>query len=591
MILNIAVALLVLLIAYMWTAQGLFSAMLHFVCTVAAGAIAFAAWEPLTYGLLLGVHKDYAWTVGLVGPFVLALLALRVTSDKLVPSEPKLPGSLDFVGGGVFGAGSGIIAAGIMVIGVGFMPLGAEMFGHRGVEYDASGNLVRSSSLWVPADELTAAFYEHLSTGAFAVGGTALARRMPEVEAQAALVRLAYDNRAKTAIAPDDFEITGSYTVAAGSLDELTADGFAVTPQGEPQPQDVKALSGEPLPENSVIRGYRVKFNSGAAESSGQTVIGAGQARLVCRLPEGGSAGYQAVAVIAQADGSSLAASRFRFDTADVFIGSSRAANPVMAFEFVVPADAEPTDLLIKQARTPVSEIPAGPEYTVEERDDAVYALELIEREEEGPDTGRPDPAASAPTAAAQGPIDGTDRQMVGASGVRVTPDLRGLTLSRQQRGSLRVNDDNLITGGTHTFATDDITNVNVPTQLRVEGFDAPPSVRVVQVNVSLGSRASVFGRALDAAERVLPPILTDTLGQPYEAVGYVFAAGDRTEIRYEPADPLRAMSELPSLSRSRPNDKLTLLFQVNDGVDIKSFSLGGQVEILTFSPPVSVGR
>jgi len=593
MILNITVALLVLLIAYMWTAQGIFSALLHFVCTVAAGAIAFAVWEPLTYGLLLGVHKDYAWTVGLVGPFIVALVALRVTMDKLVPSEPKAPGALDFVGGGIFGAGSGIISAGILVIGVGFMPVGAELFGHRAVDYDASGNLVKSSSLWVPADELTASFYEHLSTGSFSAGGSALARRMPNVAAQSSLVRATYDDRAKTVIAPGDFEVTGSYTVTADTLEALTSDGFNVTPEGEPQPQEVKSIDGDPLPADSEIRGYRVKFNSGAAESSGAIILGAGQARLVCRMPDGSSEGFQATAVIAQAGGSSLAASRFRFDTSDVFIGSAgRAADPVMAIEFVVPADAEPTDLLIKQARTPVSEIPGGPEYTVSERDDAVYSLELIERSEEGPTTARPDPSVSARSVVNDGPIDGSDRSAGAQAGVEISPDLlRGIRISRQERGGLRVNEDNMITGGSHTFATEDVTSQNIPEPLKVTEFATPPLVRLVQVDVSLGSRASVFGRALDAAERLLAPTLTDTLGQPYQAIGYIFSAGDRTEISYEPDQPIRSMTDLPSLSRSRPNDRLTLLFQVNEGVELKSFTLGQQVEIIEFSPPLPIGR
>ena len=50
---NIAVILMVGLIAYWWGNQGLLSAILHLVCVVIAGAVAFAVWEPITVSFLL----------------------------------------------------------------------------------------------------------------------------------------------------------------------------------------------------------------------------------------------------------------------------------------------------------------------------------------------------------------------------------------------------------------------------------------------------------------------------------------------------------------------------------------------------------
>ena len=40
------------LIAYWWANQGLFSATIHFVCVLCAGALAFATWEPIV-GILM----------------------------------------------------------------------------------------------------------------------------------------------------------------------------------------------------------------------------------------------------------------------------------------------------------------------------------------------------------------------------------------------------------------------------------------------------------------------------------------------------------------------------------------------------------
>ncbi|MFG0274722.1 MAG: hypothetical protein ACF8QF_06665, partial [Phycisphaerales bacterium] len=87
MLMNIGVILFVLFIAYLWTQQGLFSAFLHFVCTLIAGAIALAVWEPLVYGVFLGMRQDLAWSLGLIVPFLVSLVVLRLASDKLIPNN------------------------------------------------------------------------------------------------------------------------------------------------------------------------------------------------------------------------------------------------------------------------------------------------------------------------------------------------------------------------------------------------------------------------------------------------------------------------------------------------------------------------
>ena len=92
-ILNITVIAMVLLIAYWWATQGAFSAIIHLLCVIVAGALALAFWEPLTMGLLLrGTDFDvYAWGVSLVGIFVVALLGLRLLTNKLLPANVNLP--------------------------------------------------------------------------------------------------------------------------------------------------------------------------------------------------------------------------------------------------------------------------------------------------------------------------------------------------------------------------------------------------------------------------------------------------------------------------------------------------------------------
>src|SRR5436190_8436030 len=92
-IFNIVIILLVLLIAYWWANQGLFSAILHLVCVVIAGAITLSVWEPLTVGLLLRGNgfDDYAWGVSFIGIFAISLLILRVIMDKTIGANVTIP--------------------------------------------------------------------------------------------------------------------------------------------------------------------------------------------------------------------------------------------------------------------------------------------------------------------------------------------------------------------------------------------------------------------------------------------------------------------------------------------------------------------
>lgn len=92
MIFSAFAILVVLLSGYVWMLRGFFSALLHLVCTVAAGAIAFGFWEVLA-NLLLdqgGALENSAWGIGLALPFALSLIPIRIVFDKLIPANVKL---------------------------------------------------------------------------------------------------------------------------------------------------------------------------------------------------------------------------------------------------------------------------------------------------------------------------------------------------------------------------------------------------------------------------------------------------------------------------------------------------------------------
>src|SRR5262245_27638306 len=124
-------------VGYIWLTRGFFSSLIHLICTIIAGAIAFAAWEPVSYWLLEasptgGIMQflgGIAWGVGIIVPFSVSLILLRLIVDKLLPANVVLQQKLDYIGGGVCGVLSGTITAGVLVIGLSFFRLDADVLG------------------------------------------------------------------------------------------------------------------------------------------------------------------------------------------------------------------------------------------------------------------------------------------------------------------------------------------------------------------------------------------------------------------------------------------------------------------------------
>ncbi len=135
-------------LGYIWLTRGFFSSLLHLTCTIIAGAIAFAAWEPLSYWLLqsspssgfMSFTAGICWGVGLIVPFAVSLALLRLAVDKMLPANVVLEQKLDFAGGAVCGLGSGAITAGLLCIALGFFRLGADT-PCQPITYGQNGNL------------------------------------------------------------------------------------------------------------------------------------------------------------------------------------------------------------------------------------------------------------------------------------------------------------------------------------------------------------------------------------------------------------------------------------------------------------------
>ena len=189
MVLSIIVVLVIALIAYWWSNQGFFSALLHFLCVLVAGAVAFSLWEWVTVAFFLGGKRfdEYAWGVTLVSIFVIVLFILRWLSDKFAPNEVRLPGPLNYGLGAVFGLAAGTLSVGVVLTGWGFVQASSDVFGYVGFQRSqAEGGAPTQTqpnhppTLVLQATEWT---YRRLSAGAFSpiAGDVTFASAMPGV--------------------------------------------------------------------------------------------------------------------------------------------------------------------------------------------------------------------------------------------------------------------------------------------------------------------------------------------------------------------------------------------------------------------------
>ncbi len=580
MILNLIVALACVFIAILWSGKGkgygMFSAFLALVCTVAAGGIAFAAWEPFVYGLILPMAKDSssflgqflqdtAWTLGLLIPFLLSLLVLRLVVDTLVPKNLDFSETANFAGGLVFGALNAFIAMGIVVISLGFLRLPQEVFSYRPI-VERQGQPVYANTFWLPVDKLTARLYEHLSRGSFSTR-TPLALYQPAVHQQAGMVRMTYKDKSRVSMLPEDFEVQGKYVVN-GSLDDLRADSFV----GAARKQEVVYPDGSIPAQGSTLQGIVVTFKSGAKEKNGNVILTPGQVRLVCAGEGGEARAIHPIAAVAPPEAGALALYRFRFDAPEIFIASvGGGSDATFGLEFLVPPGMSPTQLLIKNARADVSQLKERAFATVAERDKAVRDQSIFSGFGARVAGGAASLDTSGTTTTTKGPTGEFES-------VEVNPFLpEGWVFNAQFRGALTLNDKNEIVEGQQTFEKEKMKTQGLDRNLRVEKFQESNDTGTVKVVLSRAGTRTVYGRKVETADQSLAPTLVDSKGITYEPIGYAYDDGQLVDLRFTPGRPIRAISELPALSRAKREQTLYLIFRPSKGASITSFALGNK--------------
>lgn len=602
MIFNILIAGIVLGLAYAWMVRGFFSAFLHLLCVLIAGALAFALWEPASYFLMdlspekgfLSFVESAAWGIGLIVPFAVFLLLSRLVADKVVKSNLKNAGAVDYAGGAVCGLGVGVITAGIFVIGIQGMRLPTNM-GYRPVWYTedraaGAGSLVQTDRLWIPADKLTSALFQNLSEGSMSTPQS-LAKWYPNLESVGFAARLSPgDGAGRNIIGPEDFSIIKTYTV--GPVDQTAPAADLLLFEGAAAPQrylDVRgrAPGQDGAPDAGRLIGYVLEFQPGAKErgkSGGQLILSNGQVSMIARNETTGeSTMIFPLAAISENTAADGRLGRWRFDANDVFISSvGGQSNVTVGFEFFVPEGFEPIGLNVRQTRARLAGAPDPIVFDdTADRDRRVRSGSILESETNAR-TARDDSDAVVIDPSTAGNRGGGD------SGIALTSSVGTIIPSQIARSRLTLDDDNLIADGQAKFIPDEVGRSNAPTArtMRVDSFALGRNQAMVQVDVSPGQAISFASEAARLAPTDRPIVLVDSNGNEYQAIGFIYEDREIFEIRYTPGSTLTGVDDTPPISSTRDDQSLKLLFIVTDGVDIEQFAIG-DIVLANFVPPL----
>jgi hypothetical protein len=558
---NIFIIIFIAAMAYWWSIQGVFSSFLHLGVTIAAATIALACWEPLVIGFLMGRMASYAWTVGLLGPFVLLLILLSVLVDKLVPMNLRFSQIPGLIGGAAFGIISAILTSGLTVIALGFLPVGPALGWYQPYVVGGNGQIQRNQHLWVNVDGIAYGFFSVLAGGSFAPwSGTSLGVYQPDLPQQSALVRLANDKDASVVAEPGAVRVADLFV--------------APTPLTEISPAVALGLGDAIKVTTNQIIVVDTQWTSAGTRATydGDLTlrISPAQIRLITRPAGPGRMQVQLHAPLAVSKLLNQNTGRrffFPFDSDDAMAHSE--GNGKLGWVFIVPSDREPMSLLVRHLRLTL------PQGAAVEREASKVAGVLGRTDLPGATDQGDDAAGRTDRPSRDGGVG--DRQ-----GIELTERLPR-SFNKQAAGL--EYDGTAIKEGTAT-----VTKVSARggTRTTVTHILTPSHQASVRIEIAQDHARLVFGRGMESAKRLAGIWLKDNQGIEYKPIAYVWTdSGNNAKKVSVPGREFRSAKELP-ISEMDDGDKLYLYFRVRRNRTIVSYHIGNttQQEVNLRIPP-----
>lgn len=551
MIANGIVLAFILGLAFWWSTQGLFSSLLHLISTVLAGALAFALWEPIVFGFLLERQPGLAWGVGLLAPFIVALLVVRILADKLVPGNLDFHNLVNSIGGGALGAVSGLITAGIVMLGL--LQINNLDLQYKPYAVNADGQVEHTQSLWVPADRITATLFTTLSGGSLKpFSGKTLDAYHHDLAKEAGSFNSLTRKGARSTIRPSKVSVEHAFVIGTKDLPKPgQGDGSFVQ------------VIGLDFPDANA-----------ASDKDGSFTASNAQIALVCESDDGERTTlhpYGWVYRNRNAFGPLTEAGEF-------IRGKSGVGDFKIELLFSLPEDTKPMYLRLKGTRLT---LPDEPSMNTEEikRWVATTAWKA----------GTPPKIVDAGnTTDDDSEMGHTTGGLADIKGTKVVINDRlpgGIYSKNKMVGRCtnlkfqKMDDRNAIFSATGSVMKE--TN-RVGKTLAVDRIYHSNNTRIAQVGITSAEAGSMFGKAMQLATAVAAaPELVDGEGDAYKPIGYMFFDGDRLYLKVDPSNTIRALKQIDR-SNMRDDDRLIIVYRVPVGVTIKQFRIGKQKQNVT---------
>jgi len=556
MIANLLIFVFIILAALWFSNQGLFSSLLHLVLTLCAGAIGIALWEPLTLNYLINRIPEYAWGVGLIVPFAVALLLLRTAADWLVPGNVKFHNLVDSIGGGAVGVVNAMLAGGLLIVGLLFVSQFA-IGGYQPYAIGVDGKVERVQSLWIPVDQFAASVFTGLSAGSLQpLGGQTMPVYQPNLAEAAGRYRLASRDGARSSIRPANVEVTRYFELQANQL-----------------PADVR-----PIGDNRVV-----VLRTNVQLTAGEDAAGAAD-------PDGTFTATRPQVALIAVDAADETDAQVIYATGYVVgndygpltdpqeFARSRAAVNEQAFDWVfhVPADDEPKFLQLKQTRFT---IPEQPTMTASDVDNWLADTNWTPAPPSAgdndatngstPDVGQ----SSGPGAEVEGlKIEVTDLLPHRLSRNWIVSSAPGATFDNEQDAIIRANGTVRLEG-------------EIGRNLAINRIAHPSNAAIVRLQLTPAKAKSLYGRAMEFAAQVAPPLLVSDDGAKYSAIGWVRSTKAVVELHIDASSTIRSMSEI-DVAELDEGEELYLYFRTGKGVRITSFEIGRTSQDVNLTVP-----
>ena len=148
--LNLLVLLMLVLITFFQSLQGLFAAMILLVLSVISSVVAFGFYEDLYKGLIAQWLPAEGQAVSLMVLFLVTLLVLRVVLDTAIKGNVLLPQRANRIGGGILGFFAAMVMTGTAVTAIQMLPFDREVLGFA--RHEAVNGRLLTHGVWFGAD-------------------------------------------------------------------------------------------------------------------------------------------------------------------------------------------------------------------------------------------------------------------------------------------------------------------------------------------------------------------------------------------------------------------------------------------------------